>query len=363
MTRNNSIELPAQTKVLATVAGFTLCLISIIYTVQLTTDLATSFQERLLMGAVGASLEICKFIFIPLGITLITLNRFYKGSSLLALGVVLLCVSMTASLGYLSSRTNQISEEAKVQSDEYKLLAQDIETVSKQIATLEESAAKDLSNPNAYVRDRARQDQERIKELRQERSTLQEQLNDIDGESMTSAGALFTGLANLLDSDPDLMKEKSYFVLSALLEICALAALSIAGIQHGKDIKEQQLSRDNEEEKTDSDTAEKEHKSDVIYLKNHSAPTAPHRTESPQHQGSVERLEDEARYRNVLKKVQCGALKPSSRALKNYGVSNDHALQYLRRMARENIIERVGRGYQLINTENNNEAGLHSAKQ
>ena len=270
MTRSHSIELPAQTKVLSTIAGLTLCLISIIYTVQLTTDLATNFQEQLLMGAVGTSLEICKFLFIPLGITLITLDRRYKGAALLVIGLVLLGVSMTASLGYLSSRTNQISEQAKVDSDDYKLLSQDIETVSKQIATLEESAAKDLSNPNAYVRDRARQDQERINELRQERSTLQEQINSIDGEAMTSAGALFSGLAKLLDSDPQLMKEKAYFVLSALLEICALAALSVAGIQHGKDL-ESQLDDDVEDDEEDSP------KNQVIHLPYQTAPIAPHR--------------------------------------------------------------------------------------
>ena len=340
MTRSNSIELPAQTKVLSTIAGLTLCIISIIYTVQLTTDLATNFQEKLLMGAVGASLEICKFLFIPLGITFITLNSRYKGAALLVVGLVLLGVSMTASLGYLSSRTNQISEQAKVESDDYKLLSQDIETVSKQIATLEESASKDLSNPNAYVRDRARQDQERINELRQERSTLQAQLNSIDGEAMTSAGALFSGLAKLLDSDPQLMKEKAYFVLSALLEICALAALSIAGIQHGKDL-ENQLDDDLEDDEQDTP------KNQVIHLPYQTVPNVPHRTETPQGEESRDRLEDEARYRNVKKQVRCGSLKPTSRALKNFGVSNDHALQYLRRMSREGLLERVGRGYRL----------------
>ena len=340
MTRSHSIELPAQTKVLSTIAGLTLCIISIIYTVQLTTDLATNFQEQLLMGAVGTSLEICKFLFIPLGIMFITLDRRYKGAALLVVGLVLLGVSMTASLGYLSSRTNQISEQAKVESDDYKLLSQDIETVSKQIGTLEESASKDLSNPNAYVRDRARQDQERINELRQERSALQEQLNNIDGESMTSAGALFSGLAKLLNSDPQLMKEKAYFILSALLEICALAALSIAGIQHGKDL-ESYLDDDLEDDEQNS------HKNRVIHLPHQTVPNVPHRTETPQSEASRDRLEDEARYRNIKKQVRCGTVQPTTRALKNCGISNDHSMQYLRRMTREGLLERVGRGYRL----------------
>ena len=340
MTRSHSIELPAQTKVLSTIAGFTLCLISIIYTVQLTTDLATDFQEQLIMGAVGASLEICKFVFIPLGITLITLDRRYKGAALLAIGLVLLVVSMTASLGYLSSRTDKIAQQAKFESDDYRQLSQDIETVSNQIATLEASASKDVSNPNAYVRDRARQDQERINELRQERSRLQDQLNSIDGESMTSAGSLFSGLSKLLDSDPHLMKEKAYFVLSALIEICALAALSIAGIQHGRDL-ESQLDDDLE------DNDEDQPKNKVIHLPHEIAPNVPHRTETPQGEASADRLEDEARYRNIKKQVRCGSLKPTTRALKNFGVSNDHSIQYLRRMTREGLLERVGRGYRL----------------
>lgn len=340
MTRNHSIELPVQTKVLTTIAGLTLCLISIIYTVNLTTDLATNFQEQLLMGAVGACLEICKFVFIPAGITLLALNDRFRGAALLVIGLILLGVSMTASLGYLSSRTNQVSEQAKVESDDYKMLAQDIETVSKQITTLEESASKDVNNPNAYVRDRARQDQAEIKQLRQERTALQGQLNSIDGEAMTSAGALFSGLSKLLNSDPHLMKEKAYFVLSALLEICALAALSIAGIKHSKGIEE----RAQGELEDDEDYISKKN---VIYLPDATEPNAPHRTETPQGEASADRLEDEARYRNIKKQVRCGSLKPTSRALKNHGVSNDHSLQYLRRMTREGLLERVGRGYRL----------------
>ena len=72
-----------------------------------------------------------------------------------------------------------------------------------------------------------------------------------------------------------------------------------------------------------------------------------HRTKTQQGEAFIDRLEDDARYRNVKKQVRCGSLKPTSRALKNFGVSNDHALQYLRRMTREGLLERVGRGYQL----------------
>lgn len=72
-----------------------------------------------------------------------------------------------------------------------------------------------------------------------------------------------------------------------------------------------------------------------------------HRTKTQQGEAFIDRLEDEARYRNVKKQVQCSTLQSTTRVLKKFGISNDHSMQYLRRITREGLLERVGRGYRL----------------
>ena len=336
MANAYSIDLPTETKIIAALAGFTLCVVSIVYTVNLTTDLASTFEEQLLMGAIGTALELCKFIFIPLGISLISVGLWARGLPILIIGTILLVVSVVASLGFLSSRTNEISESARVQSDEYIIANYDMEVINKQIETLESAAAVDAKSKYGYVRARAREAQEEIKELRYERSALLDQMNSIDGQSMTSAGALFDGLSELFGPHPEVIKEWAYFILSLLLEFCALAAISIAGMAHTRDnlVLVQKAIRLPQESNDDS-------------LDNEDDCTAPHCTDTPSSAASVPRIEDEARYRNIRKAVRCGSLRPTTRALKNAGCSNDFSLEYLRRMAHEGVIERVGRGYRL----------------
>lgn len=64
-------------------------------------------------------------------------------------------------------------------------------------------------------------------------------------------------------------------------------------------------------------------------------------------ESKVNKIEDETRYQEIKQKVQSGALKPTSRKLKAAGISSEYSLIYLRRMCREGVIERVGRGYRL----------------
>lgn len=336
MANTYSIDLPTETKIIAAIAGFTLCIVSIVYTINLTTDLASSFQEQLLMGAIGAALELCKFIFIPLGIALISIGLWARGLPFLMIGSILLVVSVIASLGFLSSRTNEISESARVHSDEYIMANYDIDVINKQIETLESTAEVDAKSKYGYIRARASEAQKEIKELRYERSTLLDQMNTIDGQSMTSAGALFDGLSELFGPHPEVIKEWAYFILSLLLEFCALAAISVAGMVHTKDnlVLVRKAIR-------------LPHKPREYETENDDDCTALHCTDSPSSGSSVPRLEDEARYRNIRKAVQCGAVRPTTRALKNEGCSNEFSLEYLRRMAREGILERVGRGYRL----------------
>ena len=333
MTETYSIELPVQTKILTALAGLTLCIVSIIWTINLTTDLASTTQEKVLMGAIGFALEVCKFIFIPLGIALIAMNHWWKGASFLLVGLVLLLVSQVASLGFLTSRTNMAADEAKKSTDEYQISSFDINTIQSQIMSLSTAAEADSKSDAGYLRDRARSSQGDITALRSELTGAKNELREIEGEPLTSAGILFSSLATLFNSTPEFMKGMSYFVLSLLVEICALFSLSIAGLAHTHEhmvrIKP------------------------VIHLADESdkigdEENAPHCTDRPSIADSVPRIENEARYRHIRKQVRCGALSPSTRALKNAGCSNEYSLDYLRRMAHEGLIERVGRGYQLV---------------
>ncbi len=59
------------------------------------------------------------------------------------------------------------------------------------------------------------------------------------------------------------------------------------------------------------------------------------------------RTPDKDRYNQIKGLVSNGAVKPSVRSLKEYGISTDISSQYLKNMAKEGVINRVGRGYSL----------------
>lgn len=212
------------------VAGVCLCGVSVYYTVDLLRTLGVDDSERTLMTVTAIGFEACKFAFVPIGLALYAHKKHGRATALLALGAALLAVSMVASLGFLAAKTDQGIETARLKSDEYKAYQIRLVTLDKSIAMLSSAAEIDANSQWRKARENAAARVAEIGALEQERSRTLAAMKSIDATASTETGALFTALGNGWNMPSDQVKKLCYIIVAALLELCSLAALSLAGI-------------------------------------------------------------------------------------------------------------------------------------
>lgn len=212
------------------IAGLTLCSVSIWYTIDLLRTLGHDEPEKWLMTVTAIGFEACKFAFIPIAFALLSHRKALQGSMVFFLGLALVCVSMVASLGFLAAKTDKGVEIARIESDEYKIGQARLKTIDQSIEMLSSAAAIDSTSKWRKARENASQKALEIEALDQKRSQIIESMKTIDATSKTDTGALFIALAKGWKMKAEDAKKLCYIVVALLLELCAIAALSLAGI-------------------------------------------------------------------------------------------------------------------------------------
>lgn len=212
------------------VAGICLCGVSVWYTVDLLRTLGADKTERSLMTVTAIGFEACKFTFVPISLALYAHKKHGRATALLTLGGALLAVSMVASLGFLAAKTDQGIETAKIESDEYKSYQSRLKTIDQSITMLSSAAAIDASSQWRKARENASKRVAEMKALEQERSQTLQAMASIDATAKTETGALFTALGNGWGMSAERVKKLCYIIVAALLELCSIAALSLAGV-------------------------------------------------------------------------------------------------------------------------------------
>ena len=365
MAKRHSIVLSNGSRSFAILAGVALCLVSVVYTVFLTTDLASTADEKVLMGVSGVGFEICKFLFLPVGLALLIRGYVFRGLPLIAIGLALVAVSVSASLGFLSSRTNEATEHARVNSDQYRQLDKQLITIDRQIDGLQRAADIDSGSQWAQVRNSVGDKNEQIRQLQQERKQIAASMLNIDGTQHTSAGALFDGLGELFKQDANSVKTVAYTLVAVLLELCGIAALTIAGV--GSDADVQQVDR-NTIRRSDSETLPEQPNAGYIAAQSIQAeqlkkpkpvePVTEQGVTKSKHHSAVDPVAGRAdtgtdtgkngRYKRIASAVKGGRLKPSIRAvMKSENVSYPVAKGYFDSLEKNGIVEKGGRTYKL----------------
>ena len=136
MATSNNTDFSLPMTIALVIAGFTLCSVSIWYTIVLLRTLGANESERWLMTVTAIGFETCKFAFIPIAFAFIGHRKKLQGSMVFFLGLALVGVSMVASLGFLAAKTDQGVELARTESDEYKAGQARLKTIDQSIEML-----------------------------------------------------------------------------------------------------------------------------------------------------------------------------------------------------------------------------------
>lgn len=314
----------------AILSGISLCLVSVFYTCLLTKSLADPVHEQILMMISGIGFEICKYLFIPIGIALFSRGYIFHAIPLLSIGTALILVSLCASLGFLESRQNVASENARIKSDQYQRLDSQFNTIERQINTLLQTAKIDSNSRFAGVRGRSSNIQNQIAELRREKMIIFKKMNLINGENSTSAGALFNGISSLFNIDSKLVKTATYSIVAILIELCGITALSVAGLGTS-------VSLNRNEKRFETETLP-----NANIKGNHSVP------KRIQYDTGTREEKANSRFKRISSNIQNGKLKPSIRAvMKSENVSYPVARNYFDELEQREIVKRVGSKFQL----------------
>lgn len=211
-----SLRLVGTNKACVNFVAALLALISGVFTIKLCYEFGSSTVDKFLLCGAGLCFEIFKWASLVIGIALLKRGKNI-GVLLITVSLVIVLVSLTATLGFLNSSHNSAASSALKNSTEYRLIEQQIESKVSQISDAQKNAHLDTENG---FRSRAQRTlSSEIPRMERELQELQDRLHSASPDVETSANSLFESIARLTNGSPDRVKIVGYLVLSLLIEI------------------------------------------------------------------------------------------------------------------------------------------------
>lgn len=244
---NTGIQLNSRMRNVLDFAGYTLSIVSIIFTVMLLTSLSDSSFDKLLMAATGIGFEVSKFAFVPIALLFFQRGHYKAGAASFVIGIALVMLSLSASVGFLHSKVDSSALLAKESSVEYKMIMSQVDQLDTQINNLNAAAAVDATSRYRQVRDGSSLKTQQAEQLGERKLQLLSSLNHINGLEMTSSGSLFSSIASMIDAEPQKVKFYAHLIVAVLIELCAIAALSLSGIAKANAIRNENIQEEHEE--------------------------------------------------------------------------------------------------------------------
>ncbi|WP_226649479.1 hypothetical protein [Microbulbifer variabilis] len=201
------------------IAALIFCSTSLAFTVQLWVSMPADLGGQLVAGATAVALELCKFSFAPLGLWLCSQGQ-KSGYALLCLWPLLVMISIVATVGFLSTHSEEQQQLSARNSREYQSLQQQLNSLQKQINTLNGLINTDANNG---YRQSALHTAAQLSTLENERTQLIEKLSTI-GQTANTHSA-FNSLANTLNADPTRLQHIGFLALAIITDIAGLVAL------------------------------------------------------------------------------------------------------------------------------------------
>ena len=247
-TDNTGIQINSKMRNVLDFAGYTLSIVSIIFTVMLLTSLSDSSFDKLLMAATGIGFEVSKFAFVPIALLFFQRGHYKAGAASFVIGIALVMLSLSASVGFLHSKVDSSALLAKESSVEYKMIMSQVDQLDTQINNLNAAAAVDATSRYRQVRDGSSLKTQQAEQLGERKVQLLSSLENINGLEMTSSGSLFLSIASMIDAEPQKVKFYAHLIVAVLIELCAIAALSLSGIAKANAIKNENIQEEHEEQ-------------------------------------------------------------------------------------------------------------------
>jgi len=290
---NTGIQLNSKMRLVLDFAGYTLSIVSIIFTVMLLTSLSDSNFDKLLMAATGIGFEVSKFAFVPIALLFFQRGHYKAGAASFLIGASLVLLSLSASVGFLHSKVDASALSAKEHSVEYKMTLSQVDQLDAQINNLNSAAAIDATSRYRQVRDGSSLKTQQADQLGERKLQLLSSLDQINGLEMTSSGSLFSSIASMIDAESQKVKFYAHLIVAILIELCAIAALSLSGIAKANAIKDKNIQEEHEEQQ--------EHQANVPDV-----PKSEHQVFSNQNMGKIQ-----SRNKNVFPLFQTANIKNS----------------------------------------------------
>mgnify|MGYP000685476459 CR=1 FL=1 len=207
------------------VSAFLLCLGSLGCSVALFVMEQQEIWGMVLSGAFATALELCKFAFFPIGLSLVFDSSNYKkvsGVFVLGVGLVLLVVSVGASVGFFESATTNKESTERKQGDQYVFLKSDIDNIDQQITKVNRVVDRYMGIDQQK---QALLAMGKLDKLRIERRAAIDHISNIPVEAKGSATSIFFVVANSVGKDRDSVRYWGYFWIATLIDVCGVIAL------------------------------------------------------------------------------------------------------------------------------------------
>jgi len=198
-------------------------------------SMPTEIFGKVLAGVTATALEACKYAFFPAGVYYIK-KRNAGGLGLLVMGMVLLCISVAATTGFLENAYNQHTQSTQQNTLEYQTKKQQLNSIEKQIDTLNSLIAADAAGS---YRTRALDTSKKVKELEETRNTALAELKTYRETPQGNAQSFFSVLSVPLGASPESVRHGAFIGLAVIVDICAISALLALGGMGGKPSAEQ----------------------------------------------------------------------------------------------------------------------------
>jgi hypothetical protein len=325
--------------------------ISLVLTVRLCLELRG--EGDWIAAAIGVCLESAKLSFAALGCSLLLaggsskLGHRFGGLLLCSLALVLTATSLAASLGYFLQADGRQRTQAMLASRAYRDAQADVAQLDRQSELLARHAEADTE---ASYRTRAAESLRQLDALSLRRQSAEARLTRLESAPSTllrQQEGLLSGIAELTGVDLQRTRLGAFGIISALLELVALAAYLIVRSQAtgnaARGGKQTQLCVVDRQPSV----------SPLVEVKRQRRPAAERRATStrrrPAERADTGTRQHKTRYERVKELVASGKLQPNVRALKQQcaPLGDRVASRYLHAMVGEGLLRREGQGYVL----------------
>jgi len=226
-SKPQQIALPSWVRFLCGIAAAILYGVSLAYTIRLMLGLASSDEEKVLLALTGCGIDLCKMLFNGIGLSLLARGYVARGLVVLSVGVVVVCVSIGASLGAFSATGASAFEVESKAAARYNVTQSSIASLETSIQSVQSSINTDLARERLTA---ARQSTSRLERLQEQKAALLSQLSQNNAPATRSSTALFNSLAELSGLPPQKIMARVHLLVSVLLELCGGIAASLAGV-------------------------------------------------------------------------------------------------------------------------------------